>query len=318
MDAKDTYRRLCKQRTDIPLFLQPWWLDATDMAWDVILYQEKGQIRGIYVYSYCKKWGKTIITQPTLTQYSGPYLLDQASLSQIEQYSLQNKAYNYFIDQLEQRGYSFLEQNFHHSQTNHQPFYWQGFRQTTRYSYLLENIADMDAIWNGMSHRKRQKNISKTQGKFCLIDDMSYAEFYRFYRSTLQEKGKEIFYDAPTFAKLHNAAKSRQQGQILALYDEQNDLHVALWVVWDRQTAYNMIIAINPRYKSSGATSLIIWEALQFLQDKTQHYDFEGSMIQGVALKDQSFGAKQVAYHTIQKSHSKLYSLWRRLKGSNW
>ena len=147
-----------------------------------------------------------------------------------------------------------------------------------------------------------------------LKQDMSIQDFYLFYQSTLQQKGKHIFYPLATLEKLYLTAQARQQAQILALYDEQNNLHVALLIVWDKCAAYNLIIAINPDFKSSGATSRIIWEAMLYLQGKTQHYDFEGSMIEGVALKNQSFGALQIPYHQVQKSHSKLYSLWRYLR----
>lgn len=314
MNSKEQYRKLCQERTDIPLFLQAWWLDATDMPWDVLLFEQKNSIAGVYVFSYTKKLGKTIIVQPTLTQYSGPFLFYPAGASLEEKYSLQNKAYNYFIEQLEQRGYAFLEQNFHHSQRNHQPFYWNGFKQTTRYTYLLENINNMDAIWAGISHHKRQKNITKTKDLLQLRQDMSIHDFYQFYQSTLQQKGARIFYPFETLNKLYCAAKEKQQAQILSLHDHQDNLHVALLFVWDSTSAYNLIIAINPLFKSSGATSRIVWEAMLYLQGKTQHYDFEGSMIQGVALKNQSFGALQIPFHHLQKSHSKLYSLWRMLK----
>jgi hypothetical protein len=314
MNSKQTYRDLCKQRTDIPLFLQPWWLDSTDMPWDVILYQANNQILGVFVYSYCKKWGKTIITQPTLTQYGGPFLFYPDGASLEKQYSLQNKAYNYFIEQLEARKYHFIKQTWHHSQQNWQPFYWNGFTQTTRYTYVLKDIANKEQIWQGMSHRKRQKNIAKTEGKLSVRYDMNVRDFYQFYVSTLQSKNERIFYPFETLEKLFLAAKEQNQAIILSLYDEQDILHVALLIVWDETAAYNLIIAINPRFRGSGATSRIIWEAILFLKDKTKHYDFEGSMIQGVALKNQSFGALQLPYHQIQKSHSKLYSLWHYLK----
>lgn len=314
MSNQDTYRKLCQTRTDIPLFMQAWWLDATNLPWDVIFYQEKDQIAGIYVYSFVKKWGKTLILQPTLTQYSGPFLFYPEGISQTKKYSLENKAHTHFIAQLEAKKFHFLEQNWHHSQQNWQPYYWNKFKQTTRYTYILENIANTQAIFKGLSENKKRQYKKAEAALFTLSLQLSAQAFYQFYNTCLQAKGQTIIYSFQTFEKLYNAAKERGQGQIFAMYDNQNQLHTALWVIWDNHCAYDMITPINATYRNSGATTRIIFEAMAFLQGKTMHYDFEGSMIEGSAHRNQLFGAKQVAYHQIQKSHSKLLSLWRMLK----
>lgn len=311
MSAQDTYRKLCKEHPDIPLFMQAWWLDATNMPWDVILYQPNDKVVGFYVFSYVKKWGKTLILQPMLTQYSGPYLFYPAGISMAQKYSLQNKAYNYFIEQLEAKNYHFIEQNWHHSQHNWQPFYWQGFKQTTRYTFILKDM-DVTAIKKGLSSDKKNK-LNKAQTLQLRLDTSCQA-FYSLCKQHIQAKGDAIFYSLETFQKLHDAAKQRQQGQILSLHDSAGHIHAALWVVWDSQAAYHLIMPIVPTLRNSGASTRLIVEAIRFLQDKTRQYDFEGSMIQNVALHNQSFGATQVAFHQIQKSHSKVLSLWRMLK----
>ena len=37
---KDLYRKFCKENTDIPIFLQPFWLDIASADWDVIICSE--------------------------------------------------------------------------------------------------------------------------------------------------------------------------------------------------------------------------------------------------------------------------------------
>lgn len=311
MSNQDTYRQLCQNRPDIPLFMQAWWLDATNMPWDVILFEHKNQIAGFYVYSYVKKWGKTLITQPMLTQYSGPFLFIPDGISLTQKYSLENKVYHYFIEQLEAKKYHFIEQNWHHSQQNWQPFYWQGFKESSRYTFVLENL-QVEEIRQALSPDKKNK-LNKAQTLQLRLDTSCQA-FYSLCKQHIQAKGKAIFYSLETFQKLHDAAKQRQQGQILSLHDSAGHIHAALWVVWDSQAAYHLIMPIVPTHRNSGASTRLIFEAIHFLQGKTKQYDFEGSMIQGVALHNQSFGAKQVMFHQIQKSHSKLLSLWRMLK----
>ena len=64
--------------------------------------------------------------------------------------------------------------------------------------------------------------------------------------------------------------------------------------------------------KCSEYTTLLLWEILNFLKDKTKNYDFEGSMIKGIALRDQSYGAVAVPYHSISKSNSFVMSAWKK------
>lgn len=315
MSNQDTYRQLCQEHPCIPLFMQAWWLDATNLPWDVILFEYKKQIAGFYVYSYVQKWGRTLIVQPTLTQYSGPFLFYPDGLSLHERYSFENKAYNYFIEQLERKKYHFIEQNWHHSQQNWQPFFWKEYNQTTCYTYLLENIANKDAIWEGMSADKRHRHAKKISNKCTVSLNLSPQDFYQFYVQCLKKRGRKIFYSQEVFEQIYRASKQHHQGQILALLDEKNELQAALWVVWDSTYAYNLVLALNGEYQhNKGAVTKLVWEAILFLQGKTMHYDFEGSMIQGSALRNQSFGARQIPYHRIQKSHSKILSLWRYLK----
>ena len=93
-------------------------------------------------------------------------------------------------------------------------------------------------------------------------------------------------------------------------YDEDGNLASALFVVWDSKSAYNLVIYIDDEFRSSGASTLIVYEAIKYLSDKTECYDFEGSMIHGVALKNQSFGAELTPFSQISKISNPLLKLW--------
>ena len=62
----------------------------------------------------------------------------------------------------------------------------------------------------------------------------------------------------------------------------------------------------------------MVWEAIKLMSQKTKMFDFEGSMIEGVAKSFQQFGTKQTGYFKISKSYSIIGSLLmtvhRRLK----
>ena len=60
----------------IPIFSQPWWLNATVKdIWDVVLVEDKGgNIIGSMPYLINKKYGVVSSYMPVLTQKLGPYI----------------------------------------------------------------------------------------------------------------------------------------------------------------------------------------------------------------------------------------------------
>ena len=56
-------------------------------------------------------------------------------------------------------------QNFHYGITDWLPFYWEGYRQTTRYTYMLKDIRNTKAILGNMSFNIR-RNITKARDKY--------------------------------------------------------------------------------------------------------------------------------------------------------
>ena len=298
---------------EIPLFMQAWWLDATSKeSWDVIFAKIHDEIVGFFVFSYQKKLGKTIVTNLPLTQYSGPFIFYPTNLNKSDIHSFENKVYTSIIEQLDSKNIDFIEINCHHSFKNWQQFFWSGYKQTTKYTYILENISNKDTLLKEMSYSQRAKRIKKAKNDYYFSLELSAEEFYDFYKSNLKDLDKTIFYSKDFFLKLYNAAKERNQGQIISIYSKDNELLAALWTIWDSEFAYNMIMTSDKKKKCSEGTTLLIWETIDFLKDKTKNYDFEGSMIKGVALRNQSYGATALPYHCISKSNSLIMSAWKK------
>ena len=84
MTNKEEYIRLCAENDDIPVFMQPWWLDAVcaGKEWDVLLSREdssnpeSAKILGAMPYLLRKKWGMRYIVMPQQTQLGGIVVFD--------------------------------------------------------------------------------------------------------------------------------------------------------------------------------------------------------------------------------------------------
>lgn len=320
---KNRYRTLCDTVCDIPLFLQAWWMDAVcepdNKKWDVFLIEQNKEIIAAMPYHFIEKLGVKMVFQPTHTQYNGIWINYPKNQTNNQRLRFEKMAMTQIIDQINEANIRVFQQNFYHQITNWHPFYWKGFKQTTRYTYILKNIADTTQIF-GNFHSFKQKHIKKAQQQLVVDYSLSPQDFYSFHASTLASYNKTLFYSEKLFLSIFKNAQMRNQAQIIAIRDLQNNLQTAAYIVWDRQSAYYLISAIDPKYKSTGASSLMVWEAIRYLADKTENFDFEGSMIENVAKSFEEFGAEQTPYFEITRSNllfSTLVELLKKIKSVN-
>lgn len=311
---KEKYRQLCLEKT-IPLFLQAWWMDAVcceGKTWDVCLYEKNGRILGALPYHYTSKYGFKLVLQPQLTQYNGVWIDYPQNQTSFERYAFEKEVNNELITKLEALGVDYYEQNFAPNYTNWQAFFWKGFLQSTRYSYIIDNISNIQSVYENFSPSKK-KSIRKAESKLSVDLNLSVEEFYEFHKLAYEKQNIQLFYSKQFLLNLCKTSIAKNQGKIIAIKDGQT-IHSAMFTVWDSSAGYYLISAIDPNHRASGASILMVWEAIKFLSDKTHSFDFEGSMIEGVAKANQEFGAIQQPYFLIRKSYSKLVSLLLKLK----
>jgi len=315
MQNKEKYRKLCEEK-NIPLFLQAWWLDAicTNIGkeWNILLCEENGKIVGAMPYCIEKRFCFKFLMQPRGAQYNGVWIDYPEDIKLHKRYSFEKRVMDNLIDQLNNLKVTFFSQNFHYSFTNWQPFYWRGFRQTTRYTYQIKDLSNLEKCFENFSYAK-QKHIKKENENLQIDFLLSADEFYNFHKETLKQKNAKIEYSQNLLLSIYNEVINREQGKIIALKDTNDNLHSALFFVWDKNSAYAMVSVINPHFKSDGTSTKMFWEAIKFVSDKTQVFDFEGSMIEGVAQSFQQFGAEQVPYFNISKSYSYILNLLLKL-----
>ncbi len=315
MSNKEKYIQLCEEK-EIPLFMQAWWMDAVCQdvdSWDVLLFEKESQIQGVLVYHWVKKFGAQLILQPVYAQFNGVWIDYPKRISLAKKCKLEEELMSDLITQLEQKRLHYFNQNFHYSITNWTPFKKNQFSSSVRYTYVLEDISKPEKVYKAFTYAK-QKHIKKSEGKLVVDLDLSAADFYDFHANSLAQNRIKIAYSKELFMSIYNASMKRNVGQIMSIRDSKENLHAALFVVWDKQSAYYLISAINPTYKSSGASTLMVWEAIKFLSDKTKIFDFEGSMIENVAKSFKAFGATKKLYVNLTKNYSFIFKLLMLLK----
>src|SRR5690606_7751874 len=190
MSAKEIYRRLCETETSIPIFSRAWWLDAAAGVdnWDVVIVEADGQVQASLPYVKKRRLGMTLLTQPSLTQTVGPWLRP-VDMRYAKRLSRHKELMHALIRQLPR--FAHYIQHWHYSCTDWLPFYWAGFEQTTRYTYVIDDLSDPDQVCAGFSHAKR-KDIKKAEDRIRVSYDLSAEAFYENHKMTLALQGSRI------------------------------------------------------------------------------------------------------------------------------
>lgn len=315
MDKKEKYIKFCAEEKSLPLFFQPWWLDCVcvDGEWEALIYEKNEEILGVYPYYRKKKYGiLNLISMPVFTPFLGPYLIYPQNLRHFEKASLEKEIYSAFIDKLPE--FDYLIQCFNYSFTNWLPFLWNDFKQTTYYSYVIDDISDIEKVKSNF-HYSKVKQINKAQKSVEVRFDMLPDDFYDFHRRTLLRQNGKISYDLELFRKLANTAINNNSGKII--YACNNDrICSALFFVWDENSGYNLISANDPETRGSGSLDLLVMNAIAFLSGKTRSYDMEGSVVEKYEFSFRHFGGRQQPYFLIWKTNSFLVKLQQLLASS--
>ena len=300
---QQTYRDWAAQQTDLPLFFQPWWLDIVNegVGWNAIIASnpKTQQIEGVLPFRLKVRWQflKTI-GNPMMTPFNGPWLVYPSKQSRVARYSFEMRVLNDLATTLPDVFY--YAQKCHYQLQNWLPFYHLGFRQTTRYSYVLEDISQPEKVWQGMKKTHRSI-IQKAQKKLTFESSNDIHLMYDLVSCIFARQGTKPPYSLDLMQKLHRAAADKDLARIFIAKDPNTGIvEGGIWVVNDTSSAY--LLATGRRDEAPGGeVAALIWEAIQYYSDQDLSFDFEGSMMKGVEAFFRRFGGEQKPYFQLIK-----------------
>ena len=297
MTNKEIYREFCHCNPNLPIFITDWWVDAVcaGKQCDVLLhFNANGEIQAALIYLLRKRaWMKYII-MPQLTQMGGIWISDTLTNEKIIVDICQQ-----FSQQLENLGLSYYYQHYPINSPAVAAMQALGFKTNLRITYRIEDLSNLDNVIQRFSKNKKRQ-LHKAQSLRVKMD-MSVEEFYRFHTKCLQKQRKQISYTREFLLVLERKAHRIDQSQIIAICDKNDNVLAAAFVVWDHQSLYYLIPCYDPDYKTHGASALLVLEAIKLAQQKGVIFDFEGSMIKGVADHYKQFGSTATSYYSVEK-----------------
>jgi len=306
MNAKDMYREFAESEESLPIFSQAWWLDATAGVdnWDVVLATREGQVVASMPYSRTRRYGMDVIGQPPLTQKLGPWLRPFSGRNALR-LAYEKSLMQELIDKLPP--FDHFAQNWHYTCSNWLPFSWNGFSQTTRYTYVLNDLSDLEKLWTDFENSTRAE-CKKASNRFRLTirDDLPLDDFLALNRMSFTRQGKDPPYSNDFVRRLDDACTARGCRKYFIAVDEEGRHHAGNYIVWDRNSSYGLMNGADQRFRNTGGATLCMWAAIQFAATVTRKFDFAGSMIEPVERFFRGFGPTQLPYFSISKTPSRL------------
>lgn len=279
------------------VFCRSWWLEAIGNVRILACFSGDTIIAGIPLY-FEKHFGLTACTMPKLTQTWG-VVIQPLEGKAVTVAARETRILRAFAAQLSQ--YRVFFQAFHPTLSNWLPFFWSGFRQTTRFTYVIEDLTDLDKIWHGMSESARCQ-IRKAQKAGLTVVPCGIEEVYKSECLSYQRQGRTPPHSESLLKRLYYSATEHNSGACSAVVDGDGIVHSAWLMVWDTNRAYGLVGGGAAALKNSGANSMRVWNAIQLAAQRSRAFDFAGSVIESIECFNRHFGAKQVPYNLVVKA----------------
>lgn len=301
MNNKEKYFIFC-QNVYVPIYSKSWWMDAVCGAnsWDVWIYEKEGNFLAAMPYYKTEKNGYRYITKAPLTQNNGIIFNYPRGAKYIARQAFEEEIINQACKYVDELGVDVYEQQYQCSFENWLPFFWNRYKETTRYTYIIDNPGNFEETWNNISSKTR--SIIKKGYRNGIFDvDISVERFYYEHEKIFKKQNLECPFSYGLFTNLAHACISNNAAKLFCARDMEGNPMSILFLVWDEKSAYHLLGGSMPEYQNKDTYSALIWEAIKFAGKKELKYDFEGSVIKRISKSFREFGGTPKPYFRIRK-----------------
>lgn len=304
----EAYSRFVNESPQGIMYCQRWWLDAVAPERYEILIVKKGDaLKAAWPLVYGKQGDRSRIIMPPMTQKLG-ILFAPSTAKYAERLSHEQRMAELLLEHLPK--HRVFEQRFHEKFTDWLPFYWSDFTQSTRYTYVIEDLSNMETVWGNMREARRRA-IRKAEKQNIVvreIDDIEY--FYQLNMKTFSRQNKKAAFDLSHVTSIDAALQANAGRRMTIAEDSEGRVHACDYLAYDERMGISLLGGADPELRSSGAQVLLEWESIKFTSTLAPAFDFEGSMVHNIEHFMRGFGATQRPYFDISRRCSN-YSLDR-------
>lgn len=273
------------------LFEQDWWLDTVaPQGWKRIQVLRGDHVVAQWNYVITQKFKSSVIGMPPYTPYSGPWILS-TDAKQTQKLEREKQIIQELLAQIPQKP-KYVLLSLAPSITYFLPFIWGGFKLNPRLTYRLKLDSPTTAIFENFKDnikreiRKAEKILNVEN---CSVEDLCSLQYNG------GKKSLALLQSIVKNCQVHDCCK------LIAAKDEQGIIYAASLFVYDSSFVYYLCGHYHKNHRTSGASSLLMWEGIKFAQSKGLGFDFEGSVIENIERFFRGFGGIPTTYYQIER-----------------
>lgn len=292
----------------LPLFFKIWWLDALcdGYEWDVVIVREGKEILGVWPYRFEKKYGFTLIRNPLLTPYLGPFVFDEVMAREDE---ILQKLWKQ-LPKADTIQWACMPEfaSFHFRE-------FQKIEHKHKRTYYIDLTLSELELWKNI-HPKRKNDIRKAGQELVVVkENLNLEALVEGHQRAFKRKNTTYPYSILFFEKILSIAQQQSASISLVAKTKSGKNLGQIWLVFDEKKMYYLLSA-TPDITHRGAIALLIWNAILEAQKmKLTTFDFEGSVDSGIAKFFQRFGGVEMNYLDYTITNSFLWQLKKKLLG---
>jgi len=282
------------------VFCTSWWLDAVAPGrWRSHELEEKGRVVAAWPTVVRSTRVGDVHAGAPLTPFLGP-LFPPGEGARRRSRELK------LVDELLERigVFAHLEARCNPAFDYWTPLRWQGFTQTTNYTWRLPDLSDLDAVFAGFRENIRG-HVRAADKNGMSVGDGSLEDLLSLHRRRFARDPRGI-------ERIDAAAAARGARTILIARDADGSARAGGYFVHDDRFTTYLLAATDAEVR--GAASAVLWEAIRRASRRGTGFDFEGSMLRHVESFVRSFGGVPTPYSIVWRTPSRAVGAARVAK----
>jgi hypothetical protein len=186
------------------------------------------------------------------------------------------------------------------------PLQWHGFRQTTHYTWRLEELSDADAVLAGV--RSKARSDMRAAARELAVEEGTLGDFLALHAARFEGRRPT---SGGVLERIEPAAAVRDARTILLARDGEGRVRAGAYLVHDARWTTYLVAATDG---TRGAAALVVAEGIRRAAARGTGFDFEGSMLRNVESFVRSFGGTPTPYSIVSRTGSRPFAALRGAK----
>ncbi len=255
------------------IYSKTWYLDAFDANYKIFVVTEASNIiAGIII----TKNEVGLYTNPLLSKYLG-VMYHEFKGNKYNVESKKRKIINLLIPEIKK--YKSFYFSFHPSFQQYLPFFWNGYKNTIRYTYWIDLLnKSSDEIFNNCySNLKNEIKYGQKQ-KFEYHKNIDFDVFYEILNKSFKRQGSNAPWSHDKIKNYYYRLRNRHVFELNGIANKAGEIMAVNGILYDRQVSSLIFNGIDIEKIERGSNEILIYETIKSKIGISHFFDFEGSI----------------------------------------